>query len=762
MVQLAGGPRQTVRRELLIGGTVQGVGFRPFVYRLATGHGLTGWVLNSERGVTVEVEGPAAAVAAFEADLTTMSPPLAVIARVEAADREPAGYTRFEIIQSKSGETRTADVPADSAICADCRREVLDPGNRRYRYPFINCTNCGPRFTLVKNIPYDRPQTTMAAFALCPACGREYYDPLDRRFHAQPNACPECGPAARLVDRAGRSVPGPGDAVCNAAQLLRWGMIVAVKGLGGFHLACDATNPAALAALRERKRRPHRPLAVMARDLSLVRRICRVSPEEEALLSSPAAPIVLLTLLPGAAVAPEVAPGLDQLGVMLPYTPLHLLLMQEGPELLVMTSGNPSGLPLAIDEDDALTRLGQIADAFLIHNRPIHVACDDSVVAAGAGAPFFLRRSRGYVPAPVRVPGETGAPAVLGIGGDMKNAFCLLDGTRAVLSQHLGDLETEEARENWRRAVAHLTDLTGIQPALAACDLHPGYHSARMSVAGLPKVTVQHHHAHLAACMAENGLDGPNIGLVLDGTGYGTDGAIWGFEVLVGDYAGFERLAHLSYSLLPGSEAAIRHPVQAAAGLVGAHLGDVGLVRMGPLLDREGLQQLEAARSLMRARFNCPQVGSAGRLFDSVSALLGICRRQTYEGQAAVEMGARARPGAAYPVQLTDHGELLVAPFLRPLLQDALRGEDPGLVAGRFLATVAEMAVLGARRAREVTGLHSVCLSGGTFQSAWLLRATMERLVAEGFRVFRHRAVPPGDGGIALGQAMVARRRCQQ
>lgn len=769
MVQLAGRPSSNpdrsrlIRREILIGGTVQGVGFRPFVFRIAAEHGLTGWIFNSERGVTIEVEGAPDHIAAFQAELTGNPPPLAVITTVRTTDLEPVGYTSFDIVPSRSGETRTANVPSDAATCSDCRREIMAPDDRRFRYPFTNCTNCGPRFTIVQDIPYDRPQTTMAGFPMCPECGREYHDPLDRRFHAQPNACPVCGPAARLVDRAGKPVPGPGDAITQAAQLLRWGMIVGVKGLGGFHLACDASNQAAVAALRERKRRPHRPLAVMARDLQTVRRLCRVSPEAEQLLTSPAAPIVLLELLPGAPLAPGVAPGLDQLGVMLPYTPLHLLLLNEGPETLVMTSGNPSGLPLSIDEDDALARLGHIADAFLIHNRPIHIPCDDSVMAVSGGAPYFLRRSRGYVPAPVPVAKEPGSPAVLGVGGDMKNAFCLVKGEKAVISQHLGDMETEEARANWKRALDHLIRLTGIEPVLVSYDLHPGYHSGRLA-ADLPAerhIQVQHHHAHLAACMAENGLAGRAIGLVLDGTGYGTDGAIWGFEILAGDLAGFERVAHLAYSYLPGSEAAIRHPLQAMAGLVGAHLGDVGLVQLEPLLDREGHQQVEAARSLMRSRINCPQVGSAGRLFDAISALLGICRRQTYEGQAAIELGSFAMTGRAYPVVMTEGGELAVAPFLRPLLQDVLRGFDRRLVAGRFLSTVVEMAALGARRAREITGLADVCLSGGTFQSPWLVRATEERLLSDGFRVFRHRTVPPGDGGIALGQAMVARRRWQ-
>lgn len=761
MVQLAGGPRERtdghariVRRELQIGGTVQGVGFRPFVYRLATEHGLAGWVLNCERGVILEVEGPQAEVAAFQAELLNNPPPLAAIGAVEVFEREPAGYQTFEIVGSKNGDARTADVPPDAAMCPDCRREVLDPANRRHRYPFTNCTNCGPRFTIVKDIPYDRPQTTMAGFPMCPTCGREYHDPLDRRFHAQPNACPDCGPAARLVDRAGKELPGPGDWLAKASQLLRWGMIVAVKGLGGFHLACDATNAESVATLRERKRRPARPFAVMARDMAVVRRYCRVSAEEEQLLTSPAAPIVLLELLPNAPVALDVAPGLDRLGVMLPYTPLHILLMNEGPELLVMTSGNPSGLPLCIENDEALRRLGQIADAFLLHNRPIYVPCDDSVMQVSGGAPFFLRRSRGFVPAPAKAP-LTAAPAALGIGGDMKNAFCLLDGEKAVFSQHLGDMETEEGRAGFRRALDHLTRLTGIAPAVVGYDLHPAYHTGGLAreVAAQAHVLVQHHHAHLAACMAENLYDGRALGLVLDGTGFGLDGAIWGFEVLAGDYKDFERIAHLAYSYLPGGEAAIRHPMQAAVGLVGAHLSGAYLDWLGP--DKE----VETARSLMRARINCPQVGSAGRLFDAVAALTGICRRQTYEGQAAIELGAFAQMGSPYPTALADDGRLLIAPFLEPLLADVRRGLDGRPVAGRFLATVVEMCVLGARRGREATGLADICLTGGTFQSGWLVQAVASRLAAEGFRVMRHRAVPPGDGGIALGQAMVARRR---
>jgi len=762
---VAGGPGGPLtRREIRVEGTVQGVGFRPYVYHLALEYHLTGWVLNSEQGVVIEVEGPSHAVDGFQGDLELRHPPLAVITGLTARSLEPAGYEDFRIIPSRGGDQRTASVPADAATCEDCRHDVLDPANRRYRYPFTNCTNCGPRFTIVKDIPYDRPKTTMAHFTMCPRCDHEYNNPADRRFHAQPNACPDCGPKARVVDRNGREMAGQGDWLEKAAGLLRWGLVVAVKGLGGYHLACDACDSAAVQRLRERKQRPHRPFAVMARDLDTVRKFCRVSATEEALLRLPAAPIVLLERLPEAPVADEVAPGLNTLGVMLPYTPLHVLLLSAGPELLVMTSGNPSGLPLAVDDEDAYNRLGAIADAFLIHNRPIYVPCDDSVLQVAGKEPFFLRRSRGFVPRPVKVPAGEG-PAVLGIGGDMKNAFCLVHGDRAVFSQHLGDMETEEGQSGFDRALEHLQRLTGITPALVGYDMHPGYRSSALA-RELPAeghVAVQHHHAHLAACMADNSLDRDVLGLVLDGTGYGTDGAIWGFEVLAGGYADCRRIAHLAYSSLPGGEAAIRRPLMAAAGLVGTHLGEAGLDRFANLLDSEARKTVETARGLMRARINCPAAGSAGRLFDAVSAILGICRRQTYEGQAAIELGAAAlgEPGRLYSFAW-DGDTLSPAPLADGILSDMQRGASPAEAAGRFLHTMVEMLLACARRGRDATGLVDICLSGGTFQSAWLLERVSSRLTGEGFRVYRHRSAPPGDGGLALGQAMVVRRQWQQ
>ncbi|HYF95306.1 MAG TPA: carbamoyltransferase HypF [Symbiobacteriaceae bacterium] len=750
-----------VRREVRVEGIVQGVGFRPHVYNLAAAHRLTGWVLNNEQGVLLEVEGSATAVEDFCADLQGNPPPLAVITRLEIRDLEPMGYQDFRIVASQNGAERKATVPADAALCPDCRRELADPANRRHRYPFTNCTNCGPRFTIVRDIPYDRPQTTMAGFALCPACLQEYHDPKDRRFHAQPNACPDCGPAVSLLDTVGRPVVSGGGWAEAAAGLLREGRILAVKGLGGFHLACDAANPAAVARLRERKRRPNRPFAVMARDLATVRRLCRVSAEEERLLTSPSAPIVLLERLPDSPVAAGVAPGLANIGVMLAYTPLHVLLLEEGPPALVMTSGNPTGLPLCIENAEAVARLGHIADAFVTHDRAIYIPCDDSVMQVADGQPQFLRRSRGFVPRPLRVSGSA-APAVLGVGGDLKNTFCLLSGERAVFSQHLGDLEAEEAKANWRKALAHLQRLAGITPGLVACDMHPAYHSATLAreVQAERLIQVQHHHAHMAACMAEHGLEGEAIGLVLDGTGYGTDGSIWGFEVLAGGYGGFERIAHLKYSPLPGGEAAIRHPLMAAAGMVTAHLGDQGLERLLRLAP--GSREVANAAGLMRAGIHCPPAGSAGRLFDAVSALTGICRRQTYEGQAAIELGALAvQTDETYPFGLSGD-QFDAALLLDALLTDRERGTDAAVAAGRFLSTVAAMCIAGARRAREVTGLSDVCLGGGTFHSARLLGLVTVGLRADGFRVFRPNQLPPGDGGLALGQAMIARRRWQE
>jgi hydrogenase maturation protein HypF len=752
-----------IRRRLRVGGIVQGVGFRPRVFQLAAACGLAGWVLNNEQGVMIEVEGPAAGVETFQHDLIAHPPPMAMITTLAVEDLPPAGYTEFRIEHSQRGAERTAGVPADSALCADCRQDVLEPGNRRFGYAFTNCTNCGPRFTIVQDIPYDRPKTTMAAFPMCPACDDEYHNPLDRRFHAQPDACPVCGPHACMVDAAGREMAGATAWRDRAAEMLRWGLTLAVKGLGGFHLACDAGNSAAVQSLRERKHRPHRPFAIMVRDMETVRRICSVSPGEEQLLTSPAAPIVLLERLRTPLVCDGVAPGLDRLGVMLPYTPLHLLLMEQAPPVLVMTSGNPTGLPLCIDNDEARLRLGQIADGFLVHNRPIHIPCDDSVMLEVDGEPLFLRRSRGYVPREVRVRAAASgskAPAVVGIGGDMKNVFCLLQGQRAVFSQHLGDQKPEESRANSRRALDHLQRLTGISPTVVAYDMHPGYYSSRQARA-LPAdlhVPVQHHHAHLAACMADNGLEGEAIGLILDGTGYGTDGAIWGFEVLAGGYREFRRVAHLAYAPLPGGEGAIRYPLMAAAGLIWQYFGENGL-------DRAGIRapEWEVARGLLKTGINCPPAGSAGRLFDAVSALMGICRLQTYEGQAPIELGAAADDctGGPYPFQL-DGGELYLGLMLDEILTDLERGVERGEIAGRFLGTVVAMAVAGARQARLETGLNDVCLGGGTFQSAWLLHRVSESLAAEGFTVHRPRNVPPGDGGIALGQALIARERWEE
>jgi len=763
-----------IRREVRVEGIVQGVGFRPFVYGLATRLGLTGWVLNDEAGVLLEVEGPAEQVEAFTRELRERPPALAAVTGLAVRDLEPAGHRRFEIVASRHGQNRLAAVPADAATCPDCLRELFDPGNRRHLYPFTNCTNCGPRFTIVKDIPYDRPQTTMAGFPMCPACEKEYRDPLDRRFHAQPNACPVCGPHVEIVDGAGQRLAGREDWLAAAAEMLAGGKILAVKGLGGFHLACDASSEEAVQRLRARKRRPHRPFAVMARDMDTVRQFCAAGPEEEQLLRSPAAPIVLLRALPeGGAppgsgqagrrlIAPSVAPGLDRIGVMLPYTPLHHLLMSAGPKVLVMTSGNPSGLPLCTDEAEALEYLGHVADAFVVHNRPIHVPCDDSVMQVARGAPFFLRRSRGFVPRAVAVAPDPG-PAVLGAGGELKNTFCLLEGGRAVFSQHLGDMLTEEGQANYLRSLDHLERLTGIAPAVVAYDMHPAYLSSRLAQE-LPidrKEAVQHHHAHLAACMAEHRLEGEAIGLVLDGTGYGLDGAVWGFEVLAGGYLDFRRIAHLAYSPLPGGEAAIQRPMQCAAGLVAAHLGEDGLRRLAALAG-DSRPEVEVAAKLLKSGLNCPPAGTAGRLFDGVSAMLGICRRQTYEGQAAMELGAHALPGPVYPFGYRpgpDCGELLPGPLLDAVLTDLERGVDVRAIAGRFLSTVAAMVVAGSEAAREATGLSRVCLSGGTFQSAWLAEEVTARLEAAGFEVYRHRQVPPGDGGIALGQAMIARRR---
>ena len=782
-----------VRVCLAVEGTVQGVGFRPFVYRTAARLGLAGWVSNTPSGVLIEVEGPPEAVEAFAQQLREHPPPLARIRAIRRHELPPAGYRGFVIAASARGRTETALVPPDVAICPDCRRELLDPSDRRYRYPFINCTNCGPRFTIFQALPYDRARTTMAAFPMCAACHREYHDPADRRFHAEPTACPACGPHVWWVEAKEGAAAAPTADGCAAdwmaafRQAILAGRTVAVKGLGGFHLACDASSADAVGRLRRAKRRPDKPFAVMARDLEAVRRFCEVSEEEARVLCSPAAPIVLLRRRPQSGLPEALAPGLRTLGVMLPYTPLHVLLFEAVPELdvLVMTSGNRSSLPIVKDNDAALAELGDIADAFLLHDRAIENRADDSVVQVVGGSVQFLRRSRGFVPVPIPVPvpprwqGDPAAhPVVLGAGGDMKNACCLVKGGQAFMGPHTGDLETVEAEMFWQHNVESMSRLLDVRPEVAGIDLHPGYRSRRLGASRAERVhEIQHHHAHLAAVLAENGRTGPAVGIVLDGTGYGPDGTLWGGEILVGDLGASRRLLHLRYIRLPGGERAIRRPWLLTLSCLCEELGmeqGLGLARrLFPGMDRD----LELAVRVLASGLPTPRSCGAGRLFDAVAAAAGVCLEATYEGEPALLLSelarealedgahggtgghARAarRPGARelYPYRLRPP-EMDLLPAVVAAARDRLAGTDPAAIAARWHRTVEEAVVRAAAQTCRQEGISLVGLSGGVFHNPYLVQAVARRLEAQGLEVLTHREVPPGDGGLALGQAVCA------
>jgi len=758
------------RRLIWVTGVVQGVGFRPFVYRLAREWGITGWVRNTSAGVEIDAEAGydaeagASTLDGFAAALRAGAPPLARLESWREEAAPPVGYDRFEIRASSAQEGRYQLISPDMATCADCQRELFDPADRRYRYPFTNCTNCGPRFTIIADIPYDRPLTTMRDFVMCPECQREYDDPLDRRFHAQPNSCPVCGPRLTLAERSGAALPAA-DPVSSAAGALVEGRIVALKGLGGFHLACDATNPAAVAELRRRKTRPHKPLAVMLATLEEVRAHCEVSPAEEALLTSPACPIVLLPWRPGSSICPEAAPGQRHLGVMLPYTPLHHLLLRDAGRPLVMTSGNRAEEPIAQTNEEALARLGDLADLYLLHNRDIHTRYDDSVWFVPASGPQPIRRSRGYAPHPLRLPAVQ--PPVLACGPELKNTFCLTRDDYAFLSQHIGDMENLETLEYYERTIALYQRHFRVAPEVIACDLHPDYlatrHARRLAEeAGLPLVQVQHHHAHIAACLADNGFPaeaGPVIGVALDGTGYGADGRIWGGEFLVADYRGYRRAGQLEYLPLPGGEAAIRRPYRLALAyghaLTGAFPDVPALAGVSP--GELGLLQAQLDR-----RVNTPLSSSCGRLFDAVAALCGVRGEVSYEAQAAMELEALAAGAggglAAYPFAI-EAGEprvIRLGEAWRATVADLRRGADVATIGWRWHRTVAEIALAMCQAMRAETGLTTVALSGGCFQNRLLAALLLPLLEGDGFAVLTHHQVPCNDGGVALGQAVVA------
>jgi hydrogenase maturation protein HypF len=754
-----------VRKAVDIAGIVQGVGFRPYVFRLAKGLNLVGFIVNTAAGVSIEIEGPCEAVDSFLVRLPNELPPLARITGLVARDVMCNHDDEFCILASRGGAEHRALISPDVAVCADCLRELFDPADRRYRYPFINCTNCGPRFTIVRDIPYDRARTSMAVFPMCLACQREYDDPTNRRFHAQPNACWDCGPRPELCDAGGRRIECP-DPIAEAARLLASGEVVAVKGLGGFHLAADATSAGAVERLRERKRRVGKPFAIMVRDLAAVEQMCHLDDVGRALLLSPERPIVLLAKKHPNPVAEAVAPRIKELGVFLPYTPLHYLLFASGGFLaLVMTSGNLSEEPIAIDNQEALDRLAELADYFLMHNRDILRRSDDSVVRLCAGQVRQLRRSRGYVPVPVFL--REDAPSVLAVGGELKNTICLTKGRHAFLSQHVGDLENLEAHKFFEEAIQHLERILEIEPRVIAYDLHPDYFSTRWALArgGAERIGVQHHHAHIASCMAENHLEGKVIGIALDGTGYGTDGNVWGGEVLVADYVDFERVAHLANVRMPGGDAAIHEPWRMAVSYLAQNFG-----RDFFDLPIRFVQQLDPHRvgvllQMMERGVNSPLTSSCGRLFDAVAALAGIRQRVTYEAQAAIELEmviGDDHDAAAYPLGLVSEGPGWVIdsrPLFEALVHDLCAGTPASVVSRRFHNGLVDVFTRLAVLIRKNRALNRVCLSGGTFQNVYLLEHLSARLVSEGFEVFTHSEVPAGDGGLSLGQALVATHR---
>lgn len=749
--------------RISVRGVVQGVGFRPFIYRLAQQYDLKGWVRNTSGNVEVEVEGDEARLSRFLEDLKTEAPPMSRIENIEVSFAAPKGYSDFRIGESLSREGHYQLVSPDIATCPDCKEEIFSTADRRFRYAFTNCTNCGPRFTIIEDIPYDRPKTTMRKFKMCPLCQREYDDPLDRRFHAQPNACPVCGPSLELVDSEGRTVDCE-DVIKTASRLLKEGKILAVKGLGGFQLACDATGDDGVNSLRTRKRRPSKPLAVMMGNMQDIERHCLVSEEERELLESPQAPIVLLSWKEGSDISKTIAPNLKYLGVMLPYTPLHHLLVQEAGLPLVMTSGNLSEEPIAKDNDEALRRLKGIADYFLLHNRDIYARYDDSVYMVEEGKARALRRARGYAPYPIFLPFKS--RQVLACGAEDKNTFCLTRDEHAFLSQHIGDMENEETLEHFENTIGLYRKLFRVEPEIIAYDMHPEYLATKYAVemgsgANLKMVPVQHHHAHIVSCMVENNVREPVIGVAFDGTGYGSDGTIWGGEFLVADWKGFKRVGHLEYVPLPGGAAAIKKPYRMALSYLYTLLGEN--------FDLEGLSlgginpaEVEIIKQQLKRKINSPLTSSAGRLFDAVSALVGVRGEIDYEAQAAIELemlAADAMDAKAYPFVIKSEegtGVVRLGELWSALVRDVKDKVPTPIISLKFHNAVAEITAEMCKLVSKDIGIKRVALSGGVFQNRLLLSLTMAALQKEGFDVLTHCLVPPNDGGVSLGQAVIA------
>jgi len=749
-------------------GVVQGVGFRPFVYQLATKHNLKGWVCNTSEDVKIEIQGESKDLKLFLSELQNSAPPLAHIENVSVTYHSPTDYTSFEIRHSITEEGKYQLVSPDIATCPECLREIFSPEDRRYHYPFTNCTNCGPRFTIIEDIPYDRPKTTMSSFIMCPDCQAEYDNPLDRRFHAQPNACPKCGPRLELLDTRGNNVE-TSDVIASASQLLKDGKILAIKGLGGFLLACDATSEKAVKLLRQRKRRPFKPLAIMVADMEEARRHCYISEAEEQLLTSAQSPIVLMPWKPESTVCPAVAPNLKYLGVMLPYTPLHHILLREVGLPLVMTSGNISEEPIAKDNDEAIRRLSGIADYFLVHNRDIYARYDDSVTVIERDEAQLTRRARSYAPYPIKL--SFTAKQVLGCGAEEKNNFCLTKDNYAFVSQHIGDMENLETLEHFQNTLALYKKLFRIEPEIAAYDLHPEYLSTKYALelgnqfSHLKLVPVQHHHAHIASCMVDNKVKSPVIGVALDGTGYGSDGRIWGGEFLVADYKGFQRMGHLEYLPLPGGAAAIKRPYRTAIGYLLTLLGDDSTNPKLAFLKQVDAVEIELIKRQIQTGLNSPLASSMGRLFDTVSALLGIRGEIDYEGQAAVELEMAAYDAVdkvgndSYPYSIIEHDGtniIQLKELLSAIVGDLYNGVSKATISARFHNTVARMICEMCQLIAKSTGINQVALSGGVFQNRLLLRKVVPLLEPADFSVLTHKQVPCNDGGISLGQAVIA------
>jgi len=751
---------EAIRACVQIKGVVQGVGFRPFVYDLALVNDLKGWVLNDEKGVTIEIEGKKERVDKFLSGLSS-PPPIARIEKTAILYRSPLGYNDFEIKESEKGKEKRALISPDIATCKDCQKELFDPHDRRFHYPFINCTNCGPRFTIIMTVPYDRDNTTMSPFIMCPACRSEYHNPSNRRFHAQPNACPECGPTLQLFTSSGKMIHTH-DPLGETITLLKSGAIIAIKGLGGFHLACDATKEEVVARLRARKYREDKPFALMCRDIEVIESLCTVNNQEKDLLSSNERPIVILPRKRDAKIASSVAPFQKTLGAMLPYTPLHHLLFEQGIRVLVMTSGNVSDEPIVFKNKEAFSRLGTIADFYLMHDREIHTRCDDSVVKALKGTTTFLRRARGFAPFPIKLNKE--GKHILACGADLKNTFCLTKGDYAFMSQHIGDMENFETMSSFEQGIELFKQLFQITPELVVHDLHPDYLSTRYAMSlDIPKIGIQHHFAHALSCMAEHGSVGPGLAIVMDGTGYGEEGTVWGGEFLEVTVQGYKRLGHLKQIPLPGGDKAVWEPWRMAAAYLERIYGDFQGLHI-PFVKKLDLERWSQIQLAVKARINAPLCSSMGRLFDAVSALLNVRGVVNYEGQAAVELEQLVKEGelGEYPFKIFEHEECLIIDpdsIIEGIVNDIKLKENPSVISTRFHNSITRIISQMAIKVRERTGLSDVFLSGGVFQNTFLLEKAWDILNDNGFRVYIHKKIPPNDGCISLGQAFYALHR---